>query len=241
MQWNAPYELRKLTVNYSRAVTGAPAQDAAMTTHHFLNLTADVPDVSWITADYTTVESAFDAFWTAIKPRYSPSVSLAQYSWRQDGPAFRPHGTSLAPNLRTIARSVAGTNTHTLMPPQVAVSVTEVTPAKFTVEDVEGSGTQSRNRWGRFYLPAPALDDASANSTCLNGRVDSAFAEAVAVAAQVMYNACVAADLIPVMYSPTTGSAWAVSDVHVDDIFDVVRSRRFVTPLSRHSKSIDAP
>jgi hypothetical protein len=35
------------------------------------------------------------------------------------------------------------------------------------------------------------------------------------------------------MYSPTTGSSWSVDEIHVDDIFDVIRSRRYTTPLSR--------
>jgi hypothetical protein len=40
------------------------------------------------------------------------------------------------------------------------------------------------------------------------------------------------------MYSPTTGNTWSIKEVHVDDIFDVVRSRRFVTPLSRNTRTL---
>lgn len=206
-----------------------------MTTHHFVNLTAGIPDASWDTTDYTTVESAFDTFWGAIKNQYAPSVKLAQYSWRPDGPEFRPKGTSLAPTLRTVARSVVGTAPGEALPPQAAISVTETTAAKFTVEDVEGVGTQLRNRWGRFYLPAPAT------IACDDGRVDPTAASQIANAAQTFYNACVAAQLIPVMYSPTTGHAWSVLEIHVDDIFDVIRSRRFITPLTRNVKAITQP
>jgi hypothetical protein len=167
VQWTTGYELRKLTVSWIRAQGETPAQDAAMCTFHFLNLTAGNPDATWTTADYTTIEG--------------------------------------------------------------------LTPAKYTVEDVEGVGAQQRNRWGRFYLPAPS------NLDVVAGRVPPSFCEVVAIGAQTFYNAAIAADLIPVMYSPTTGSAWAINAIHVDDIYDVIRSRRYITPLSRHSKTVNAP
>jgi hypothetical protein len=49
----------------------------------------------------------------------------------------------------------------------------------------------------------------------------------------------VAKQLIPVMYSPTTGNAWSITEIHVDDIVDVVRSRRYIVPTTRQPKPID--
>jgi hypothetical protein len=236
VQWTTGYELRKLTVSWIRAQGETPAQDAAMCTFHFLNLTAGNPDATWTTADYTTIEGLMNAYWAALDDHYDSSTKLGDYTWRADGPTFRPHGSSLSPTLRTAASSgTAGLLTGEYLPPQCAISVTEVTPAKYTVEDVEGVGAQQRNRWGRFYLPAPS------NLDVVAGRVPPSFCEVVAIGAQTFYNAAIAADLIPVMYSPTTGSAWAINAIHVDDIYDVIRSRRYITPLSRHSKTVNAP
>jgi hypothetical protein len=235
MEWTTAYELRKLTVVYKRTPATGVAQDAAMTTHHFLNLTGGLPDASWTSTDYTAVETAFDTFWTTAKTMYTSATSLAEYVWRADGPAFRPFGSELSPTLRRTARAVAGTGTGEALPPQVAVSVTETTAAKYTVEDVEGSGAQLRNRWGRFYLPAMTV------SKVTNGRLAAATQVGLADAVETLYEACVTAQLIPVMYSPTTGHAWSVLEVHVDDIFDVIRSRRFVTPLSREPRVITQP
>lgn len=205
-----------------------------MTTHHFMNITGGVPDASWVTADYTSIETKFDTMWGSILDRYHTSYVLSELNWRADGPAFRPHtpapGGALAPTLRTVARSAAGTGTGQPLPPQCAVSVTEVTAAKFTVEDVEGSGAQLRNRWGRFYLPAIGSDQ------IIGGRVATTASDDIADAVEIFYNACRAADLFPVMYSPTTGNAWSVDEIHVDDIIDVIRSRRFVTPLTRNAR-----
>lgn len=236
VKWDAPYELRKLTVSWDRAVGATPVQDAAMCTFHFLNLTGDVPDASWITSDYTTVEGAFNSYWNGLSSNYASPTRLNEYVWRADGPSFKPHGSSLSPTLRIQASNhTAGAASGELCPPQVAVSVTEVIPSTFVVEDVEGAGAQTRNRWGRFYLPAPVV------SVVQSGRWSTAFAEDVAARTQTFYNACVTADLIPVVYSPTTGSCWAVESIHVDDICDVIRSRRFTTALARHAKAITAP
>jgi hypothetical protein len=112
------------------------------------------------------------------------------------------------------------------------VTVTEVTAAQFTVEDVEGVGTQLRNRWGRFYLPPPTSDKLSA------GRVLATACETISVATAALYTGLRSDDLIPVMYSPTTGSSWSVDAVHCDDIFDVIRRRRFDGPLTRAAHTV---
>lgn len=240
-EWTGTYELRKMTAKYTRTPATGVVQDAAMTTHHFLNITGGDPDASWITADYTAVESAFDTFWGAIKALYGAETKLSEYSWRADGPAFKPFGASLSPTLRLTARSVVGTGSNaSFLPPQVAVSVTEVTAAHYTAYGVgvpgktPGTGrTQLRNRWGRFYLPNVNVGNVT------SGRLSTAAQTTIADAAEAMYQTCVSAGLVPVVYSPTNGNAYSVDAIHVDDIFDVIRSRRFIVPLSRAERTIE--
>lgn len=242
-EYTSGFELRKLEAHWSRTPTAGVVQDDDICTFHFLNLTAGSPDATWIDADYAQVESAFDTFWTAIAGNYMPETKLTQYVWRADGPSFKPFGANLSPTLRATSRNAAGTaSASTPLPPQCAMSVTELTDAKFTAYgvgvpgDTPGTGhTQIRNRWGRFYLPAPiaqALND---------GRLASGTCTSVSTAVKNFYNACVTAGNVPVMYSPTTGHAWSVTAVHVDDIVDVIRSRRYVTPITRAPNAINAP
>lgn len=243
--WSAPYELRKLTASWTRAVGLTPPQDAAQCTFHFLNLTAGEPDSTWIDSDFTTVESAFNTMWDSLTSTYPATVKLSEYAWRKDGPAYRPHtpapGGLLSPTIRVVPKSVAGVGSTEALPPQVAISVTEVIPATFTVTDVEGSGTQVRNRWGRFYLPAPAVQMGINSNLTAGGRLRVASAAAIAGYVKTFYDACNAADIVPVVYSPTTGNSWAVQSLHVDDIFDVIRSRRYVEPLSRSVVALTDP
>lgn len=234
MEFTSAYELRELSMKWTRNFPGKPPEDHALCTFHLLNRTAGLPDATWTTADYTTAEGLFDAYWTAIKDRY-PAFGpvLAEYQWRPDGPAFKPFGASLQPTLRTTARSVAGTSTgDAMLPPQAAITVTEVIPSTFTVEDVEGVGTQVRNRWGRFYLPAPG------STSLADGRIAAATLTDIADATKTLYDGLVAADLLPVVYSPTTGHAWSVAEVHVDDVWDVIRSRRYRNTLARTPRTI---
>lgn len=236
LEFTTAYELRELTAVYTRGEVGVPPQDPAMTTHHFCNLTGGVPDATWTDADYVAVENAFTTFWTSITDRFTSIITLAELRWRADGPAFKPFGSSLQPTLRVTARAVPGAATGSACPPQTAISVTERTAAKFVVPDVEGVGAQTRNRWGRFYLPQPAVA-----ALVTNGRISNAAATDIADAAEVMYEACTAAGLIPVMYSPTTGHAWSVLQLAVDDLADVIRSRRHRTATNYHVRDITQP
>lgn len=227
--YTGDYELRKLEVQWTRDVSGAPLDDRAICTFHLLNLTAGAPDPTWITGDFTAIEARFDTWWTAIKTLYEPRVKLVEYVWRRDGPSFKPHGAEFSPVVRRVARSVAGTGggAVSMLPPQVALTVTERTAAKFTAEDVEGVGDQLRNRWGRFYLPNVAGDQV------VDGRPATACRTTVATATGVLYNGLRTDQFIPVMYSPTTGNSWSVDEIAVDDIFDVQRSRRWRNVINR--------
>jgi hypothetical protein len=243
MIWTGDYELRKLTVSWTRTPTVGVVQDPDMCTFHFLQLTGGNPDPVWAAADYVSVENAFDLFWAAIRSSYPPELTLSSYTWRADGPAFKPKGALLSPTLRITPRSLAGTGVAgAACPPQCAISVTEVTEAHYTAYgvgvpgDEPGTGrTQVRNRWGRFYLPPWAPVNLS------DGRWSTAVCTLTSSSVKTMYNSCVAAGNIPVMYSPTTGNAWNIIAVHVDDIVDVVRSRRYVQPITRAANDINLP
>lgn len=232
--WTAPYELRKATVKWSRVPSAGIPQDAAMCTFHFLNLTDGDPDDTWTADDFGVAEGLLGTFWQDFNTWYRDDVVLSEIVWTKDGPAFTPFGALPHPTVRAISLDLPGTFTGTAptLTPQTAITVTEVTSAKYTVSDVEGVGDQVRNRWGRFYLPPPAASAMAA------GRIADATCEDIADAAQTLYDSAADSDLPIVMYSPTTGSSWSVDAIHVDDIFDVIRSRRFETPISRHSRSV---
>jgi hypothetical protein len=229
-----PFSLRKLQVRWGRSAGGSIPDDDLVTTHHFAKVSGGSVVDTWLEADFTGVESAFTAFWTAIKPKYLANVTLKQYRWYKAGPQDVP---PQAP-VRILDVNAAGTKASgAQLPYQVSVSVTE--------------RTTDPKSWGRFYLPAPEANDAIGPQ----GRLGSIFHSLIADSADAMYEAWLSAGTPGVVYSTakpereTAGGstlpakaarALSVDTVQVDDIFDVIRSRRLSNPLLRLQRAVGA-
>jgi hypothetical protein len=239
-----PFELRKLQVRWSRAPSGGTLEDVDVCTFHFLKLDSGVPSNSWLTADYTTLETAFGTAWGAIKDYYNAFVHLDQYRWYADGPAFYhqvggsgpfvPIGDNAARRVTEV--DVAGTaaNGNPMLPPQVAISVTEK--------------VSSRKHWGRFYLPTIWAQACTDPGRLANSAITHLLPPWV-----TFYNAARAAQLIPVVFSiqkperpkkpsgtlPAVGAvAYEVTSLQMDDLFDVIRSRRYSAPTIRTNTAL---
>jgi hypothetical protein len=224
------FELRKAQIRYKRASGEAVPADPAVTTHHFVKLSGGTPSDTWDAADFIAAEAAISTFWNAIKANFDEGTILSQIRWYRVGPAIEFSG---AP-VRIVDPEIAGTSAAaTIMPPQVAMTVTEK--------------TTDPKSWGRFYLPAPGASSA----TPTTGRL--AVTSALADAADAMYEAFITANVPAVVYStakparetasgtelPAVGArALPVKQIQVDDLFDVIRSRRWQTPLLRVQRDI---
>ncbi len=227
-----PFELRKAQVRWGRASGAAAGTDDAVTTHHFLRVIAGQPSDTWTAADFQAVEGRLLTLANVLNDYWTPSFSYKQVRWYKAGPAIVP---PQAP-VRIIDPALAGTAVvgGDMSPPQVAVSVTEKTP--------------DPKSWGRFYLPA--MIPGIANTY---GRIDAGFQGALADACDAMYEGFVTDGTPAVVYSaakparPTAGGgslaavparALPVRQVQVDDLFDVIRSRRYNEPLLRLQRDI---
>jgi hypothetical protein len=234
----APFELRKLQWRISRAPTGGVTEDVAVLTFHFIKATGGAPGTYVDGTDLPAVETAVNAYWTAIKPQYHSMYVSDQFRWYKDGPAFyhleagkpafQPNGSN--PAIRVTEVNFPGTNAASnQLSPQTAFTITEK--------------VSSRRHWGRWYLPAM-------NTSLLNadGRISSANVTARLAEAVTFYNACRAASMVPVVFSvekpERTNSkggtlaaapavAYEVTALQMDDLVDVIRSRRWDTPTTR--------
>jgi len=168
---------------------------------------------------------------------------LSEYRWYKDGPDIAPPQEP----VRVVPKAVLGTNASTVypahLPPQVAVSVTEQTP--------------SSRHWGRFYLPAPAIwkagDAVATPVLTTTGRFHSDFLTNYANAVDTFYEACRTGSIPIVVYSKakperetaagTTLPAQAamaieVNQTQIDDVPDVLRSRRFSDPTLKVQRAV---
>lgn len=239
--FNDPFELRKLQVLFQRTSADLGGEDDAVMTFHFLKLAGGNPSSAWDGSDFVSVEGNISNFWVDIAPFYTSDTVMREFRWYRTGPqrdAELGGPGRTGPPVRVTTLAIGGGITDgAQLPPQVAVSVTEQ--------------TASRKAWGRFYLPAPATS--ALNSTSIKGRLTAAFQTAVANAADILYDNLAAATPI-VVYSTAKperpqrvgpdlpaidARALTVDQVQVDDLFDVIRSRRWNRPLLKLQRLVN--
>ena len=209
-------------------------EDVRVNTHHFLKLASGSPVDTWVAADFVTLEDAYDTFWAAMKDTLPPAYVLSTLKWYRAGPADVPPQEP----VRSVDRSVAGTSIYASVPPQCCASVTEKTSAG--------------NAWGRFFFPAPGANGAHYTGT---GRLVTAYQTQLANAVDAWYEAALAANLVPVVYSAakpvrpkasggtlaaTVARALTIDQLQVDDVPDVIRSRRHGSPALKLQRAVGA-
>lgn len=226
------FEGRRMSVRWSRVGASGTTDDQAQTSIHFLKVSSGAP-AAWVDGtDDAAIETAFGTLWTSIKNAYKSGIHLDVYRWNKSGPAWDITPAPYNPAYRVTEVDVAGTGTGSMLPPQDAVSVT--------------FKTSIRKRWGRCYMPATTIDVLSAE-----GRFTAA--STWATAWTTFLNACSAGGRQPVVmsraheaYTTEKGksiaaqpfTAYPILQVQVDDVFDVIRSRRWSTPLVRANGTI---
>jgi hypothetical protein len=236
--YTGTFEMRKLHMIWSQKDAALTNDDARVCTFHLLKVTGAVPQSAWDAADFTAVKSAFSTAWLAISDRYSDAVVLDRMKFYKDGPQIEPPQSP----VHDADYAQPGTANAISCPPQVAVTVTEM------------AGT--KRHWGRFYLPSPAVVPSLTNE----GRFTSTFTGDIADAFDTCYEACKAAGIYPVVYRPAlpvrqtaeekrnnvtpgslparSASAWDVEKIQIDDVPDVMRSRRYKFPTLKTQREI---
>jgi hypothetical protein len=239
--YSGAFECRLVQINWTRASTSLLDEDVAVSTIHLLKVSGGTPVDTWDAADFEAARDAVLAFWTAIKTYYMDTTKLVSVKFYREGPSIEPPQPPVFSH--ELAPAVAGVQGGGLgmFPPQVALSVTEK--------------TSIRKSWGRMYLPAPATHSVSpaVELATQDGRVTTSFLTAVADAADTMYQAFLTASTPAVVYrrplperqdadgdtlDARDASALSVDQLQLDNIWDVIRSRRYDRPSLRVQRDI---
>ncbi len=231
-----PFELRKFQIQFSRDSGDLRGDDVALFTLHMLKLVAGVPNSNWVAADFDNVRDRFySEWWTAMAPKYPVSVKLDYVKAYKEGPDIEP---PQVPVYSAGPMGLPGTSGEASLPPQCAITVTEKAGSKL--------------HWGRTYLPAPAKGP---NTLSAFGRVEGTFQTLIADAMDGLYEDCRAAGTPIVVYRrplpartkkngtelpARAGSAWTVDELVVDNVWDVIRSRRYDGATNRVSRFVEA-
>jgi hypothetical protein len=232
--WNVatfsePFELRKVQFIWSIQDAAVAAEDSRVITFHLLKQSGGTPSADWVAGDFTAVDTHFTTWWTSLKSWFPGELTWDRIKIYKAGPAILPPQIP----VYDADKNVPGTNAADPMPPQVAISVTEI--------------AGSKRHWGRFYLPGGTA------APTVYGRLATVVQTAIADATDVLYTSLKTAGLNPVVYraplperetkAGTTlparaGTAWDVEKVQVDDVYDVIRTRRYKYPTLRVQRDI---
>lgn len=224
-----PFVILELTTVFSLVYwVSVPATYLVQTVHERTGVAPITDDVEVTTThwrwdgsgdpgdtDFLIVEARLDGFWSTIANLRSDSVTVREHRWY---PAVLPPDTP-GEALRVIASGIEGTATGNLHPPQVATTLTFIT-------DV-------RRRWGRFYIGGLTTVGAD-----FAGRQTSAAIISIVEAAESAFLNTATNWKVQVFGSPTPNSL-PVRSVRVDDVFDIIRSRRYGGTLIRETRSLD--
>lgn len=189
--------------------TGSPATNSAVTTADWEWIGTGSPSSS----SYEAVEAKYDAFFDALEYTFGAGTRIKGYRWSQ----WKNDYSGTDPSFRFASRETV-TGNGSLLPPQVACAVTEE--------------TDIRRRWGRFYLPF--LSQGIINAA---GRIQSSTCTTIGAAAVTLLDT-IEDEWRHVTVSSLTPNLLATNFVRVDDVPDVIRSRRFGASTFRYRNAV---
>lgn len=180
---------------------------------HYVNSTGGDLDTTWTTADYTAVEAAVQAFWTANASNISADWRLVEHRWYPFGPAVVPPNPPV--RVTTLGTPIVGSGGNGVAH-QLASTVT--------------FRTALRRHWGRIYIPFSGMQG------FFGGQGPDATVDALANSARTMITGpATSQGVMPVIWDRNRKVALGITAIEADGIPDIVRRRRPRTP---HYKKI---
>lgn len=196
--------VRRAVLVFTRTPPGAFTDDVAECHFDFLNITSGVPDDTWTTADFTTLEGLLSTWFTGFYGMVSTLHTFSEVRWYRVGTGV----VGANPAVRVTPNLTAGTSSASMLSPQTAVSIT--------------MKTARRKQWGRTYLPGFTTASLGAD-----GVISTTAVNQVAVATDGLITAAQGSDFYGGVLSDVAGSFFATEQVQVDNLYDVIRRRRW--------------
>jgi hypothetical protein len=203
--------VRRAVLEFSQTAPGTVVDDKRMIHWDFMNLTGGAPDDTWTDTDYAGLETILQSWLTGIQAYITQEGTFTAIKWYREGTGVVPPN----PAERVTPISHQGTGASLTMPPQTALSIT--------------LKTARRKQWGRTYLPG-------VTSVGLGGRgaVTTSVVDAIGAATNTMVLAAIAEDMHPGVLSKVAGSFFTLEQLQIDDVWDVIRSRRWKNTTHRY-------
>jgi len=203
-----------------------PEEDAAIFTMHVRGTLTGLPDslVSMTPGSRDAWSARFDNFLDTWKTLASPKVKCVALKWYDLGASA---DDDMGPPVQVHVKNKAGVASGQVLPPQLAMSATLKHPST-------GGVGRHGARWGRIYIPGITVDALDAN-----GRFTSAACQVMGDAVRYIFQpAGTPTGCRSTIWSRTAWSHFDPNVVQVDDVPDVIRSRRFSTTNYRYRVNV---
>lgn len=239
--YTGDFEVRRVQIEWSLTSEDLLDEDVRVVTFHHVKLAGGLPSSDWQGPDFNALQDLYSAWWTRLLPWFNSHLIYTAIKFYREGPNIVP---PQPPAYYNDSYLIAGGAINTgMMPPQAAVTVTE------------RAGT--KKGWGRFYMPAPAMANGVMLSSSPYGRVSADYAQALLASTDTLYTAAKGVLLPHVVYRPylpagrknakgevimvggepiaeRPANAQTVEELAVDDVWDVIRKRRYESPKTRY-------
>lgn len=196
--------VRRAQLRFSRTPPSTFDDDVAEMHFDFMNITGGTPDDTWTDTDFTDLEGYLSTWFGAVAGRMHTSHHLEEVRWYRIGTGVTPPN----PAERITAFGAGGTSSSPMLPPQMAASIT--------------IKTGTRKQWGRTYFPGLTDNSHTSSGQLGTGTVDDLCnaTDALAVSAKTK-------EFYLGVLSGVAGSFFTAEQIQVDDVADVIRSRRW--------------
>jgi len=216
---------------FTRATPAGTQEDVAVFGLNLLNMTSGQIDSSWDTTDYTEAETDFTEWLGTLNSYFSNTITLKELRWyvRQFNPDL-PLGSStntLDPATGKPYARFAQSGTVARVHPVNTVGGATAFPVPYQVAMSVTFKTAQAKHWGRIYLPGVTQGWLDTTDGRFGGGVIVPIANATAELADDLAKR----QLHLVIPTTQAGGKFhvalqTVTQIQVDDIPDVIRSRR---------------
>lgn len=196
--------VRRVELIFDRDPPGTVTDDVAEVHFDFMNLTGGHPDDTWTTTDFTTLETAILNWHAAIQSVLTSGQTFREMRWYRVGTGVAPPN----PAARVTPVGASGSSASAAMPPQCAISITQK--------------TARRKQWGRIYVPG--CTEAAVGA---QGSINPTVVDQFGLATHNLGTAAAGHEFYMGVLSKVAGSFFTTEHVQVDDVWDVIRSRRW--------------
>lgn len=201
----------KVTCVWTRQTPAGTREDVCTITFALAKIIGGGLYGSLAPSEMSSLETDMDTLFSTLATKQDSDYTLSEYVWHEHStghPATDKGYEVVGPAVRRTSKSITGTQTTARQPDQISSTIS--------------FRTASRKHWGRVYFPGLSTGQNDGNF----GRIQAATVDVLATNWRTFAVAAEAKSAKSGVYSWKKGSFLALSEIRVDNVWDIQRRRR---------------